>query len=71
MSELTNKQRKTRTEGRISELRAYLSKSKYRHEVIANFTKVWGVGETTIAHVVQDALRMGKIDYSGGKYYAR
>lgn len=71
MSELTNQQRKTRTEGRIAELRAYVSKSKYRSEIIEHFADVWGVGETTISHVVQDALRMGEIDYSRGKYYAR
>lgn len=71
MSALTNEQRKTRTEGRITELRAYLSKSKYRSEIIEHFEDAWGVGETTISSVMQDALRMGKIDYSGGKYYAR
>lgn len=69
MSALTNAQRKTRTEGRITELLAFCSKSKYRWEIMDHFSVHWGVGETTISHVVQDALREGSLEYFG-KYKA-
>lgn len=65
MSELTNAQRQTRTEGRITELKKYCRAPKFRNEIITHFSTRWGVGETTIAHVMQTALKRREITYKG------
>lgn len=65
MSELTNAQRETRTEGRIAELKKFCRSPKFREEIVTHFSPRWGVGETTIAHVMQAALRQRVITYKG------
>lgn len=65
MSALTSLQRETRNEGRIAEIKKFCRAPKFREEIINHFSPRWGVGETTIAQVIQSALRQQKITYTG------